>query len=118
MPGTDEGGFAGFTDQVNNHTLRIFGNALLMSVFSGGLQLSQGSSSANNGPTAQQTMSAALGQTLGQAATQMLQRDMAVQPTLEIRPGYRFNVMVIKDAALRPWTPPESLPPARAARAG
>jgi type IV secretory pathway VirB10-like protein len=118
MPGTDEGGYAGFTDQVNNHAFRIFGNALLMSVFSAGLQLSQGSSSAQNGPTTQQTMSAALGQTLGQAATQMLQRDMAVQPTLEIRPGYRFNIMVIKDAVLRPWTPQDSLPPARAARAG
>ena len=28
---------------------------------------------------------------------------MQVQPTLEIRPGYRFVVMVTKDIVLRPW---------------
>jgi type IV secretory pathway VirB10-like protein len=118
MPGTDEGGYAGFTDQVNNHTLRIFGDALLMSVFSAGLQLSQGSSSSNNGPTTQQTLSAALGQNLGQAATQMIQRDMAIQPTLEIRPGYRFNIIVTKDAVLRAWTQPQTIPLAGRDRAG
>jgi type IV secretory pathway VirB10-like protein len=118
MPGTDEGGYAGFTDRVNNHTLRIFGDALMLSVFSAGLQLSQGSSSANNGPTTQQTLSAALGQNLGQAATQMIQRDMAIQPTLEIRPGYRFNIIVTKDAALRPWVQPQTIPLAGRDRAG
>ena len=28
---------------------------------------------------------------------------MQVQPTLEIRPGYRFVIMVTKDIVLRPW---------------
>jgi type IV secretory pathway VirB10-like protein len=31
MPGADEQGEAGFNDQVNNHFLRIFGSAILMS---------------------------------------------------------------------------------------
>jgi type IV secretion system protein VirB10 len=43
------------------------------------------------------TLATALGQTLGEVASQMLRREMNVQPTLRIRPGYRFNVLVNKD---------------------
>ena len=46
MPGADEGGFAGFNDQVDDHFLKVFGNAILLSVVSAGVQLSQGN--ANN----------------------------------------------------------------------
>jgi type IV secretory pathway VirB10-like protein len=31
------------------------------------------------------------------------QRGLDIQPTLEIRPGYRFNIMVTKDVVIRPW---------------
>ena len=65
MPGADEGGFAGFHDQVDDHFLKVFGNAILLSVVSAGVQLSQGN--ANNqtsGLTTQQTIAAALGQQL------------------------------------------------------
>ncbi|MCI0546387.1 MAG: conjugal transfer protein TrbI, partial [Candidatus Rokubacteria bacterium] len=41
MPGTDAMGAAGFNDQVNHHLVRVFGNALLLSVISAGVQLSQ-----------------------------------------------------------------------------
>ena len=34
---------------------------------------------------------------------QMAQRNMNIQPTLEIRPGYEFNVMVTKDITLPAW---------------
>jgi type IV secretion system protein VirB10 len=60
MPGADIAGYAGFHDQVDNHYLRIFGSAVLMSLVTGG---------------------------------------MSCKPTLEIRPGYQFNVIVPKDAA-------------------
>ena len=104
MPGADEGGFAGFHDEVDDHFLKVFGNAILLSVVSAGVQLSQGN--ANNqtsGLTTQQTIAAALGQQLGQLGQETARRNMQVQPTLEIRPGYRFVVMVTKDIVLRPW---------------
>ena len=41
MPGTDTTGAAGFKDQVNHHLIRVFGNALLLSIISAGVQLSQ-----------------------------------------------------------------------------
>lgn len=37
MPGSDQSGYAGYTDKVDNHYLRIFGSAILMSMISGGM---------------------------------------------------------------------------------
>jgi conjugative transfer protein CagX len=38
-----------------------------------------------------------LGQELGQTANELIRRGINVAPTLEIRPGYPFNVMVTQD---------------------
>ena len=104
MPGADQSGFAGFKDKVDNHFWEMFSSALLMSVFSAGVQISQGGGdSGNDGQSAQQTIAAGLGQQLGQLGQELARRNARIQPTLEIRPGYRFTVMVTKDMAVRPW---------------
>jgi type IV secretory pathway VirB10-like protein len=104
MPGADQSGFAGFKDKVDNHFWEMFSSALLMSVFSAGVQISQGGSdSGNDGESAQQTIAAGLGQQLGQLGQELARRNARIQPTLEIRPGYRFTVMVTKDMVIRPW---------------
>jgi len=106
MPGADQGGYAGLKDKVNNHYWRVFGDAMLLSLFSAGIQLSQpevDTSSGNGAYSNQQIIAAAIGQQLGQAGMQMVQKNMNIQPTLEIRPGYRFNIMVTKDMVLAPW---------------
>jgi type IV secretion system protein VirB10 len=109
MPGADEGGYAGFHDRVDDHFLKTFGSAILLSVVSAGVQLSQGNgNNQTSGLTSQQTIAAALGQQLGQLGQETARRNMQVQPTLEIRPGYRFTVMVTKDMVLRPWVWPET----------
>lgn len=103
MPGADVGGYAGFNDKVNNHYWRIFGNGLLLSVFSAGIQLSQPQASNGENYNNSQIIAGALGQQMGQLGMQMAQRNMNIQPTLEIRPGYQFNVMVTKDIILPTW---------------
>jgi type IV secretion system protein VirB10 len=98
MPGADLSGFAGLTDQVDNHYFRIYGSALLMSLFSAGMQLSQPqSSNAMGAPTSQQIIAGAMGQELGQTSTQMIQKNLNIQPTINIRPGDNFNVLVTRD---------------------
>jgi len=99
MPGTDPLGAAGFTDEVNNHTLRIYGSALLLSIISAGIQLSQVPSYGQNfqGPTAGNILGAAVGQQFGSVSADLLRRGMSIAPTLEIRPGYPFNIMVTQD---------------------
>ena len=108
MPGADSAGYAGFTDQVNNHYLRLFGSAFLMSGVTAGIALSQPQSSAanNSRQTTSGAISEALGQQLGQVTAQMIAKNFNASPTLEIRPGYRFNVMVTKDLTFaRPYQP-------------
>jgi type IV secretory pathway VirB10-like protein len=96
--GADGSGEAGFHDATNNHFLTIFGSALLMSAFTAGITLSQPQNSGYNGSqSASGALSQALGQQLGTATSQLLERNLSVPPTLKIRQGYRFNVVVVKD---------------------
>ncbi len=102
MPGGDSAGYAGFHDQVNNHYVRLFGSALLMSGVVAGITYSQnptqtGAFGQPAQPTAGSVMSAALGQELGQVTSQMIAKNLNIAPSLKIRPGYEFNVIVVKD---------------------
>jgi len=102
MAGTDVSGYAGLKDKVNNHYWRIFGNATLLSFVGAGAQLSQPDS--NNGDiTAREMLAAELGRQWSEVGKEMARRNMNIQPTLEIRPGYRLNVMVNKDLILKPY---------------
>jgi len=116
MPGADDAGYAGFSDQVNNHYLKTYGTAALLSVISAGQMVGQmgafGGGTGFSGPygygyATPNQMSllsemggAAASQQLGQVAQGSLQRGTNIPPTLEIRPGYEFNVMVTNDLVL------------------
>ena len=100
MPGSNGAGYAGFSDQVNNHYVRLFGSAIIMSAITAGVALSQSRNQIAGtfgAPTTNTVLSAALGQQLGRVTSQLISKNMNISPTLEIRPGYRFNVTVIKD---------------------
>ncbi len=109
MPGTDISGYAGYEDQVNNHYLRIFGSSFLMSLITGGTSYAMdnvsNSSDDSDGTSVQDAMAAALAAQMGQATMSLLQKNLNIKPTLEIRPGYQFNVIVTKDVAFHaPYT--------------
>ncbi len=98
MPGADGLGYAGFHDQVNNHYLRIFGSALIMSAIVAGSTYSQRDAGSTFGrQNAGSIMSQALGQQLGLVTSNLIRKNLNISPTLEIRPGYRFNIIVTKD---------------------
>ena len=56
--------------------------------------------------SAPDSASASLGQNLGQVASEVVRRGLNRQPTLVVRPGYRFNIMVTEDLVL-PGSYPE-----------
>lgn len=107
MPAADASGSTGMRDQVNNHYVRIFGSSFLMSGITAGVALSQpNQSGVSQQPTARSALSEALGQQLGQTASQMLAKNLNIAPTLMIRPGYRFNIIVVKDLTFKtPYKP-------------
>lgn len=106
MPGADQGGYAGFADKVDHHYARIFGSALLMSVISAGAQLAQqpvvGPVAIGGSANATQVASSALGQQLNTTGMMLMRKNINIQPTIEIRNGYLFNVTVTKDIVM-PW---------------
>jgi len=105
MPGTDMSGYAGFEDQVNNHYLRIFGASFLMSAITAGTSYAVDSTSNTNNDstktTFQDAMASALAAQMGSATLRLLEKNLNIKPTLEIRPGYQFNVVATKDIAFK-----------------
>jgi type IV secretion system protein VirB10 len=105
MPGADSAGYGGFRDQVNHHYVRIYGSALLMSGIVAGITYSQNANQSNqigyNQPTAGNVLSQALGQQLGEVTSQLVSKNLNVSPTIHVRPGYRFNVIVVKDLTFK-----------------
>ncbi len=101
MPGADSAGLAGFRDKVNHHYARLYGSAILMSGIVAGITYSQNNNQTNqfgyNQPTAGSVISQALGQQLGEATSQLVAKNLSISPTINIRPGYRFNIIVVKD---------------------
>lgn len=102
MPGADTAGFSAFADKVDSHYFRTFSSAFLMSGITAGVAYSQDKDQATNSngmysPSMSSEMSRALGQQLGQVTAQLIAKNLNIAPTLEIRPGYRFNVVATKD---------------------
>ena len=104
MTGADGQGESGLSDQVDNHYTRIFGSAILMSMLGVGAQLSQPQTgNALTTPSASQQAAGALSQQLDTVGTNLLNKNLNIQPTLNIRPGYTFNVLVNRTMILPPY---------------
>lgn len=99
MNGTDQQGYAGFEDQVNNHYFRIFGSAFLLSMLGGEIKIDNGKLTfATQGAKDQDNTETVLERT----ASKMIEKNLGIAPTLEIRPGYKFNIFITKDMILEP----------------
>jgi type IV secretion system protein VirB10 len=105
MSGVDPIGQAGFRDQVNNHYLKIFGSSILISLFGTAAQLSQPQNSgAFNTPGMASQATANFATAMDTTAANVLNKNLNIAPTLNIRPGYDFNVLVNKTIVMEPWT--------------
>ena len=98
MQGVDISGFSGFYDKVDNHYLRIYGNAVLLSFMGAGYDILNQKAEQSTDP--RETVAASVGQKLADVSGQTLEKNMDVQPTLIIDPGYKFKIIVMKDMVL------------------
>lgn len=96
MPGVDLAGFSGLHDTVDNHYFKIFGSALLFSLFGAASQMSQPNNTGNGGPSNQQIIYSAVGQQMTQVSSKQIEKNMGIQPTIKIRPGDNFNILVTR----------------------
>ena len=108
MGGVDTQGYAGFADQVDHHYWKIFGNAFILGMISGTVQASvSDGKSDNNNNSRGQDISNGLTQQFATTGSTLIQKNLDVQPTITIRNGYKFNIMLNKDIVLPSWQPAE-----------
>ena len=107
LPLADREGNSGAKGKGDNHWRRVFGNALLLSALSAGLQLSQPSQATVLAtPSAGQVAAGAVGQELSTVAMEIIKRGMSAAPTITIPAGQAFNVMLNGDIAFdEPFVP-------------
>ncbi len=98
LPAVDGQGFAGLKDKVDRHTWQFMKGAVLSSLLSVGSELS----SDDEGRLARALQNA--GQdTANIAGQRIIERSLNIQPTLSVRPGWRFSIIVSKNLILKPY---------------
>jgi type IV secretion system protein VirB10 len=105
MPGVDLAGYAGFADEVDNHWWRIIGGAALSSLLAATAQRSQGDVTGYQ-PSLSQSWAGGTAAGINQAGQQITEKNLQIQPTITVRPGFTVNVLVTKDIVIPPYPQP------------
>ena len=99
QPGADPRGFSGLEDGVDNHWGELFKAALLSTLLSVGSQA--GTSGQENDLI--QAIRQGASNSISQTGQQIVGRQLNIQPTLTIRPGFPVRVFVNRDLVLAPY---------------
>jgi len=102
MPGADLSGKSGLGDEVNYHYAKLT-YAVLLSAFMSMGATSYGGNVDGYYPTLRQQLGMGVGADLNRAGQKVVDRQLNVAPTIQVRPGFKFTVMVNKDLILRPY---------------
>lgn len=97
QPGADPAGFGGLQDRVNQHWGNLLKAAAVSTLLGVGAEL---------GADSEDDLTRALRRgsqdTINQTGQQIVRRQLNVQPTLTIRPGYPLRVVITRDLVLEP----------------
>jgi type IV secretion system protein VirB10 len=102
MPGVDLAGYAGFSDEVDNHWWRIIGGAAVSSLLAATTQRSQGNVTGYQ-PSFPQAWASGTAAGVNEAGQQLTAKNLQLQPTITVRPGFSVNVLVTKDVVIEPY---------------
>lgn len=92
QPGADAAGYAGIEDRVNNHWGRMLRAALVSSLLGVGTELAAG----GEGDLVR-ALRSGLQDSTNEAGRRVVERELSVAPTLTVRPGFAFRVIVTRD---------------------
>lgn len=99
VPATDTAGYAGLSDKVDVHTWQLLKGVVLSTLLGVGTQLSFGTSEGDLVRAIRESAQ----QSGSRAGDQLVTKNLNVQPTIRVRPGWPLRVVVYKDIVLRPW---------------
>ncbi|WP_299864084.1 TrbI/VirB10 family protein [uncultured Roseobacter sp.] len=97
QPGADPAGYAGLEDRVDHHWGRLFLAAGLATILNIGAELG-----ADDDSDIARAIREGSQDTIGRAGDEIVRRQLAVPPTLTIRPGFPVRVVVTRDLILEP----------------
>jgi type IV secretory pathway VirB10-like protein len=103
MPGIDISGFTGLKDKVDHHLWPLFRAVILSSVLGIGARVPAGNPQGYI-PTLGQEVAQDVGQGINQAGQAIVRRELQRQPTVTVRAGMQFNIFVLRDLILAPYT--------------
>ena len=101
LPATDVSGYAGLHDRVDFHTWRLLQGVGMSTLLGVGSELTLDDDS-----DLVRALQRSTQQSASRAGQQIVSRQVDVQPTLRVRPGWPLKVIVHKDLVLRPWRQP------------
>ena len=104
LPAADTQGYAGLKDGVDYHFWKLLRGVALSSLLGVSSTLATNNAVGGHG-TGNLVISVGQSgdQATNQAGQQIVSHDLGVQPTLTVRPGFPFDVMVNRDIVLRPY---------------
>ena len=100
--GVDTAGYSGLEDEVDNHWKELLGAAALSTLLGVGSELGSGADTGSNTAILQALRQGAAN-SLNQTGQQVVRRNLNIQPTLTIRPGFQVRVIVNRDLVLEPY---------------
>jgi type IV secretion system protein TrbI len=103
QPGADVAGYAGLEDEVDNHWKQLLAAAGLSTLLAVGTEVNSGSDVNNANSSLIQALRRGAGDSANQAGQQIVRRNLNIQPTLTIRPGFPVRVIVNRDLVLEPY---------------
>ncbi|WP_084399026.1 TrbI/VirB10 family protein [Henriciella aquimarina] len=96
-PGADVQGYAGLSDRTDHHWGRVFAAAGLATILGIGSELGAGDEG-----DIERAIRRGTSDTVNQAGQRVVERNLGIQPTIKIRPGWPVRVVVTRDLILRP----------------
>ena len=100
--GADVRGYSGLADEVDNHWKELIGAAALSTLLGVGSELGSGADNGSNAGIIQ-ALRLSAANSMNQAGQQVVRRNLNIQPTLRIRPGFPVRVIVNRDLVLEPY---------------
>jgi type IV secretory pathway VirB10-like protein len=99
VPAADKAGHAGLEDKVDFHEWRLLKGIALSTLLGIGSELSFGSEDSDLVRAIERSVQ----RDGARAGDQLVSRNLDVQPTLTVRPGWPVRAIIHKDLVLKPW---------------
>lgn len=99
--GSDRQGYVGFKDKVRSHYARVVWSSIIGGAIVAGAASAGGSDGDEDSFESQ--MSAQTNSNLSGAVNSIVNKNLNIAPTVIIRPGYKFSIIVDKDLVLKPY---------------